>query len=639
MTLAEYYNRYTPVGDILAMALSILLAFLITTTYVTKKRSFLIFRTMIATELVAAISDIAYHFLLQTAQAANGVIVSLVYFFRILQHAALFFILYLFIFYLVELLFLPGKVKKKFYLVGNAGLFVMIGLDVLLTLTGNGFYFDPRNDYIRDGKNVFGVAYIFFVGILFFLLIRYRERLVTQIFRGLMATFAFCLVIRTVQGAHRQTSFTTAIFILPIITLMYLLHSNPYETTTGAVNEASFNDLIADSYAKKQKLMLLFLHLQDYDGYNSFTEEMQFEIFRFFTGIVKKATLFRVTGARLALVFRESDNPDMEGTTKRIEEAFERLYERFHLNFKTVIMESDDDISAHQDYGKFVLFVEDRVPMNSYYHVTEEDKEQYKKQQMIIGEMEDIARQGDLDDPRVLVFCQPVYHVRTQMYDTAEALMRLELPNLGMVFPDQFIPLAEQNNLIHSLSLVILNKTCREIRKLMDEKFVINRISINFAVQEVYEENFCKDILDIISKNGIGCDKIAIELTESQNTADFEMIKARIEELQEHGIKFYLDDFGTGYSNVERIMELPFDIIKFDRSLVIESSKNKNSEYMVNTFADMFRNLKYRVLYEGVEDEMDEERCIRMYAQYLQGYKYSKPIRIERLREFLTKAA
>ncbi|MBR1853151.1 MAG: EAL domain-containing protein [Lachnospiraceae bacterium] len=93
---------------------------------------------------------------------------------------------------------------------------------------------------------------------------------------------------------------------------------------------------------------------------------------------------------------------------------------------------------------------------------------------------------------------------------------------------------------------------------------------------------------------------------------------------------------------MERIMELPFDIIKFDRSMVIESAQSKNSEFMVNTFADMFRKLDYDVLYEGIEDESDEIRCIRMLAGYLQGYKYSRPIDIAKLVDFLssqTKAA
>ena len=84
-------------------------------------------------------------------------------------------------------------------------------------------------------------------------------------------------------------------------------------------------------------------------------------------------------------------------------------------------------------------------------------------------------------------------------------------------------------------------------------------------------------------------------------------------------------------------MELPFDIIKFDRSLVIASGTGERSERIVENLAHMFRDMDYSVLYEGVEDDVDEERCREMSASYLQGYKYSRPVPIERLRDFLQK--
>ncbi len=625
---------YTPVGDVLALALSVLLVLLINSAYVTKKKTFRIFQTMLITEMVAAISDMIYHMLLDVYPIPRVPI----YLFRILQHAALYFLLWLFFYYLQEILRLPKPIRRHYFSVSGIAVLVAGAVDIFMTVTGRGFQVDASG-IIKETGWVFAISYAFFVLMIFHLLIRYRARIVPQISRGLFLTFLFCLIIHGVQGYHHQSSFTTAIYVLPIIALMYLLHSNPYDMATGAVNEESFQDTVMDAYKKKQKLMLMFLHLPDFESYNTIPQELQFEIFRFFTGIVKKGMLFRVAGGHLVLVFREVDNPDLEGTAKKVEENFYNLYDRFQIPYKVVIMESDDEISVHKDYTRFLTFIEAGIPLNAYYHVTENDKERFKKQQVILGQLEDIAEKGDLNDPRVLVYCQPVYHVRNQIYDTAEALMRLDLPGLGMVYPDQFIPLAEEHKLIHALSLVILNKTAAEIRRLLEEGYIISRISVNFAVQEVYDRHFSEDILRVIHENEIPCEKIAIELTESQNTADFEMVKSRIEELQQHGIKFYLDDFGTGYSNVERIMELPFDIIKFDRSLVLESSKNKNSEFMVNTFAGMFRNLDYRVLYEGIEDDVDEERCIRMCAQYLQGYKYSKPIEIERLREYLTKAA
>lgn len=130
-------------------------------------------------------------------------------------------------------------------------------------------------------------------------------------------------------------------------------------------------------------------------------------------------------------------------------------------------------------------------------------------------------------------------------------------------------------------------------------------------------------------------DKVAIEITESQNESDFDILKERITELKDSGITFYLDDFGTGYSNFERIMELPFDIIKFDRSLVIGSKNSPKAETLVDYLAHMFTDMNYSVLYEGIEDEQDEEHCANMFARYLQGYKYFKPI--EGLSEFLIK--
>jgi EAL domain-containing protein (putative c-di-GMP-specific phosphodiesterase class I) len=86
---------------------------------------------------------------------------------------------------------------------------------------------------------------------------------------------------------------------------------------------------------------------------------------------------------------------------------------------------------------------------------------------------------------------------------------------------------------------------------------------------------------------------------------------------------------------MERIMELPFDIIKFDRSMVVASAADDRSERIVENLAHMFRDMEYSVLYEGVEDDSDEARCRGMSATYLQGYKYSRPVPIERLRDFL----
>ena len=272
---------------------------------------------------------------------------------------------------------------------------------------------------------------------------------------------------------------------------------------------------------------------------------------------------------------------------------------------------------------------------NTVHWIDETDIAEFNRAEYIQRELGDIFRKQDLDDPRVLAYCQPVYNLRTQCYDTAEALMRLDLKETGIITPEQFIPLAEENGYIHVLTKIILHKTCESIRNLIEGGYKITRISVNVSVPELKDEKFCEDIIGIISRSRIPGDKIAIELTESQSESDFLVMKAKIDQLRNEGIKFYLDDFGTGYSNMERIMELPFDIIKFDKSLVTASESAERSQKIVANLANMFTDMNYSVLYEGVEKDSEEEMCRHMAAAYLQGYKYSKPIPIEDLRQYV----
>ena len=339
----------------------------------------------------------------------------------------------------------------------------------------------------------------------------------------------------------------------------------------------------------------------------------------------------------MILVADEKKDPDYREKAMTMLQAFPDVYETLNYEYKIIYTELFEGMGENEEAIKFIRYIQDKMPVNSIHFGEEKDVERYRKYRYIASELYDINKNMDLDDSRVEVWCQPVYNIKTKTYDTAEALMRLRLPDTGMVFPDEFIPIAEENHYIHTLTKIILSKTCRQIRKMTGEGYRVKRISVNFSANDLREEDFCETVEKIISDNKIPFEQVAIEITESQNEKDFELVKERVSELKDSGIKFYLDDFGTGYSNFERIMELPFDIIKFDRSLVIASGNDEKYRTMVTNLANMFNEVDYDVLYEGVEDDADEERCIRMKARYLQGYKYSKPIPIEKLTDYFDK--
>ena len=629
-----YYENYSPVGDILVLATCFVFIILIGSAYISKTKNFVLFRIMIGLLMLASSMGIMYHVSLNSLDRFS---VAIIYVFRIVYHMSLFGNLFLYVLYAMIPLRLDKESDKRYAIIAGIGFVVMFIYEPLGSILG--FAFHITNDgQIIEGYNVFALGYIFYIGILLFILIKYRNRLAKPIIVGVIGSYTISVMMMSIQGMCHQTSYTTSTFLFPTFTLLYLIHANPYDIEIGAVNVMAFEDMIKYSYSHKKEMLLMSLFMHDFEGTGKkYPEEIQQTIRHFYSDFFKGAVLFQITSGRMILAVDIVKNPSFENSINHMLGSFQEAYPKYKKDFKITIQKTVDIISEENDYIDFVKYIESGMKENDVHFVDEKDVKDFYEHKYILTQLADINARKDLDDPRVEVYCQPVFNIMTGKYDTAEALMRLKLDELGLVFPDKFIQLAEDNNYIHTLSRIILHKTCMHIKSMLDCMYFVKRISVNFAVSEVREENFCKDINDIINASGIPYEKIAIEITESQNDKDFIVMKDKINELREHGIKFYLDDFGTGYSNFERIMELPFDIIKFDRSLVIACGTDYKAQKMVYHLARMFSDMNYSVLYEGVETSEDEEKCKNMCARYLQGYKYSKPIPIERLTEYFEK--
>ncbi len=609
---------------------------LVFTSFVNKTKTFGVFMTMVGFLVAAALCNVGYHTIYTTITDGDYTII---YVMRIIFHAFLFSNLLLYVVYFVELLRLEKDKRVPIMVTASVMYLFVIGADIVTTINGKGFRLSRTGEYI-SANNIFLYGYIAFFLMTVLILVLFRKRLYRRIVYGFYGSLAASFLILGLQGAHGQTSFTVISFIFPLIAMFYLLHSNPYDAIIGSIDADAMEDMVAYCYRHKQKLIFMSLFLPEFEiEHADFPKELQ-ETIRFFSAdFFRNAVLFKISPGHIILFAKRSLNPDYKRLVQKILDAFAIEYERFGFDYKIVLGTSVEEISRENKYIDFIRNIQRGMHMNEIHMVEEEDVKIYKQNGYILQELADIAKQHNLDDERVLAFCQPVYNLKTGQYDTAETLMRLKLPEMGMVFPDQFISLAEENGYIHYLTEIILHKTCLEIGKLIEDGYQVKRISVNVSVLEFYDEAFTDQISQIIDDDQIPVDKIAIEVTESQSEEDFLVIKGRMNELRDWGIKFYLDDFGTGYSNMERILELPFDIIKFDRSLVIASDIDDRSQKMVSNLANLFKDLEYKVLYEGIEDDNDEERCKNMSASYLQGYKYSKPIPIERLTEFFSKTS
>jgi len=632
------FDGYSPVGDILTIAICMVMGILLVFSFVRRTRSFRIFLAILGLLIFAAWTSVGYHTILEHWQPGLGTLAGVL---RLLMHASLFLIFFLFVRYIANVTNLEHRKTLWATLAGGLISGTVILWDLIDTLNpGTGFRIGEDGAVQEAGGNIFLVGYLAYIVLLGILLIHVRGRLYKRVMYGFYGTVLMAILLNLLQRLAGQSSFTVGSFVLPVIAMFYIMHSSPYDVRLGAIDVHAMEDLVRFYREKKKDFGYMSLYMHTFkENHTEMSASLQATIRRFAGSYFRDARLFQIGSGHLLLVYNLKKNANTDSRIRSIMDAFQREYTRFRHDYKIVIGTSTEALSRNNDYISFIRYLYRRMPENSSHTVTDKDTEDFIRSEYILKQLTDIYRLRNPNDARVLVYCQPVFNIRLGRYDTAEALMRLKLPEIGLVYPDQFIPLAEENGYIHVLTEIILHKTCEAARRLLDAGYLFSRISVNVSALELKDRYFTRDITRIIESSSVSGEHVAIELTESQDESDFLIMQSRINELKGLGIKFYLDDFGTGYSSLERIMQLPFDIIKFDRSLVIASANSSRSEAIVRNMARLFAEMDFSVLYEGVEDDLDERRCIDMSASYLQGYKYSRPVPIEELTNFFSLSA
>ena len=407
-TVAIYYSNYTPVGDILVIAACLVFAILFRTAYIPRSRAFLIFRNTLILLVLAAFSDILYN----TAASLVGAIPNVtIYITRIIYHLCIFGIFTGHIHYVKELMHLNRKSYNIYLYLASAVLVIILLYDILGTVTKTAYYINEAGE-IRFGLNLIPVFFICYLTILFYMIIKYRTRIYKQIVVGVASTSMVSLIIACIQELLGQYSFTVATFLFPSFAILYLIHSNPYDTEIGAVNITAFEDLIAYSYAHRNELLIMSLYMRDFDVKGTkFPKDMQNTIRYYNHHFFKGALLFQISGGHIILVADTAKNPDYDARLKEMVGDFVLQHAKFRYDYKIVILRTLDEISANNDYIGLIHYLEENMHEQEFKYVNEKDIENYRKHRYIISELEDINSKRDLLDKRVEVFCQPVLNI------------------------------------------------------------------------------------------------------------------------------------------------------------------------------------------------------------------------------------
>jgi diguanylate cyclase (GGDEF)-like protein/PAS domain S-box-containing protein len=231
-----------------------------------------------------------------------------------------------------------------------------------------------------------------------------------------------------------------------------------------------------------------------------------------------------------------------------------------------------------------------------------------------------------LDRKDFFLVYQPQMEIATGAITGFEALIRWRHPEFGLIPPDRFIPIAENNGLILQVGEWVLRTACAQARKWLDEGLLAVPVAVNVSAIQFRQENFLALVRKVLEETGLSPQYLELELTEGLLLSNQDVLCAVLQELKEMGVKLAIDDFGTGYSSLSYLKQFRVNKLKIDRSFIRDIATDPDDAAITAAIISMAKSLNLKVIAEGVENEaqmsfLREHRC-----DEIQGYYFSKPI-------------
>ena len=353
------------------------------------------------------------------------------------------------------------------------------------------------------------------------------------------------------------------------------------------------------------------------------------------TELFKEDMIARLGGDEFAAIF-----PGMENTNNAIVVARKLLHEMKHPFFV-----GEHRFSIGLSIG-IVLCPQHGDDMNTL--VRRADVAMYQAKQEKIG-FSIYDNKQDADSLHVLqleqdqfsaisngefeLYYQPKIDIRSSQIVGAEALLRWIHPTKGMIPPDQFIPIAEQNGFIHTITEWVLDQACRDFSVPIAGHEMT--IAVNLSALNLQDRSISHSIANVLSLHNMPASRLVLELTEGSIMADPDFAIQILKVLDEMGVNISIDDFGTGYSSLAYLKKLPVDEIKIDRSFINELIRDANDAAIIDAVLVLANKMNLSVVAEGVEDKQTIDVLMQLGCGQAQGYYIAKPMPLEEFKSWL----
>lgn len=255
----------------------------------------------------------------------------------------------------------------------------------------------------------------------------------------------------------------------------------------------------------------------------------------------------------------------------------------------------------------------------------------------MLGEQEIVGIMNNaLEEEHFVVYYQPQYNHSTGMLLGAEALVRWNHPDRGLISPGLFIPIFEKNGFITKLDMYVFEQVCKFLKKCMDKGLATVPISTNFSRHDLFMADFVEKLEEIRTKYEVPVKLLRVEITESAVMASSSLINDVVKALHDKGYVVEMDDFGSGYSSLNVLKDIELDVIKLDMLFLSEQTTSNRGGTILSSVVRMAKWLDMPVIAEGVETVKQADFLRSIGCDYIQGYLYSRPIPADEFEEILS---
>lgn len=412
-----------------------------------------------------------------------------------------------------------------------------------------------------------------------------------------------------------------------------------HDALTQLPNRLLLMDRIEQSIKKasrhKKKIAILFIDLDHFKeindslGHNIGDEVLIQSAARLKLCVRQSDTVARLGGDEFTVIVDEIQDDDIiidiiNKITLALQKAFMVETHKLHVTSSIGISlypedaQSADDLLRNADTAMYKAKDEGR---NTYRFYTED-----MTQRAIDHILMESNLHHALANNQISVFYQPQVNGNTHQIIGMEALVRWQHPELGLISPDKFIPLAEKTGLIIPLGEQIFDIATKQIPFWKQKYNIPGRMAINLSVKQFQQKNIAEVLFEKLKQNQCNPEHIELEITENYILDNPKRAINTLQKFQDAGIEIAIDDFGTGYSSLAYLKKLPVNKLKIDKSFIDDLEHDENDKVIIKSTIFLALNMKLNVIAEGVETKQQRDFLLEHGCEMIQGYYYSRPL-------------